>query len=144
MAVSIHLIRTGRSFSLPGELVSPTTSLISTALFMDMQRALSPLAGLHYILGKEEDGSTARVLRILVYVIGSCDADIIQRATGKMQIFMGRPSFDKVVAQEVENRVGAMGVLCCGNEGFRDDVRGVCRKAQSATSIDFFEESFTW
>ncbi|KAL2810600.1 FAD-binding domain-containing protein [Aspergillus granulosus] len=103
---------------------------------------------------KEEEESTsrsrtsARGLRTLIYVTGVCDTDEI-RHTGldsqsEKQVFSGRPSFEKVLAWEVENQVGAMGVLCCGNGGFSDDVRRVCREAQSGSRVDFFEESFTW
>jgi hypothetical protein len=105
-------------------------------------------------IGKEEEeaGSSrtsARVLRILIYVTGVCDNEDEISPTGldslsEKQVFSGRPSFDKVLAREVQNQVGAMGVLCCGNGGFSDDVRRVCREAQSGSRIDFFEESFTW
>ncbi|KAL2837110.1 ferric reductase like transmembrane component-domain-containing protein [Aspergillus pseudoustus] len=94
---------------------------------------------------------TATALRILVYVTGSYDADdairISSRLTaddGRIQVFGGRPSFDTLLGLEIGNQIGAMGVLCCGNGCFSDDVRKVCRDAQSKSHIDFFEESFTW
>ncbi|KAF4151417.1 hypothetical protein CNMCM6069_003872 [Aspergillus lentulus] len=105
--------------------------------------------------GKEEEEeccsrrTSARVLRILIYVTGVCvNTDEISRtgldSQSEKQVFSGRPSFEEVLAVEVKNQVGAMGVLCCGNGEFNDDVRRVCREAQSGSSVDFFEESFTW
>ncbi|KAL2862454.1 ferric reductase family protein [Aspergillus lucknowensis] len=104
---------------------------------------------------EEEEESTsrrkrsARVLQILIYVTGVCDSrdersSHIGLDQGERQVFHGRPSFEKVLAWEVENQIGAMGVLCCGPGGFSDDVRRVCREAQRRSRIDFFEESFTW
>ncbi|KAL2829338.1 FAD-binding domain-containing protein [Aspergillus pseudoustus] len=103
---------------------------------------------------REEEESTsrnwtsARVLRILIYATGVCDntdeSSHIGLDQGEKQVFSGRPSLEKVLAWEVENQVGAMGVLCCGPGGLSDDVRRVCREAQSRSRIDFFEESFTW
>lgn len=98
--------------------------------------------------GKERDNSTARVLQLLIYITGPCDAEEIRSnrlgGTGEIQVFRGRPSFQKLLALELNNQIGAMGVLCCRNGSFSDDVRNVCREAQSGSRVDFFEESFTW
>jgi hypothetical protein len=59
-------------------------------------------------------------------------------------MFPGRPNIDTLIGMEVENQVGAMGVLVCGNGSLSDDVRRVCRKRQDQTNVDFVEESFTW
>jgi ferredoxin-NADP reductase len=98
--------------------------------------------------GKERESSSTHVLQILIYVTGSCDAD---RMSGiqvggpeEIQVSRGRPSFEKLLGLEMNRQVGAMGVLCCGNGSFSDDVRRVCREAQSGSRVDFFEESFTW
>ncbi|KAH8705370.1 ferric reductase like transmembrane component-domain-containing protein [Talaromyces proteolyticus] len=96
------------------------------------------------ILGKKEESFTPLVVQILVYITGSCDVNVVRRPMGTVEIFTGRPSFDKLVRREAENQIGAMGVLCCGNGSFSDDVRFVCRKAQGTTQMDFFEECFTW
>ncbi|KAL5342283.1 ferric reductase like transmembrane component-domain-containing protein [Aspergillus crustosus] len=100
---------------------------------------------LEYALKEEEKGgSSARVLRILVYVTGACDADDVPRGMGKMQIFNGRLTFEKILGEEVQSQMGVMGVLSCGSGGFSDDVRAACRKLQGKTHIELFEESFTW
>ncbi|CAG8887966.1 unnamed protein product [Penicillium egyptiacum] len=96
---------------------------------------------------REVQGSTsstvASVLQISVYVTGSCDMDVAQPRLSTMQVVTGRPDFDQLLAREVENQIGAMGVLCCGSGGFSDDVRRVCREAQGPTEIVLFEQSFT-
>ncbi|KAL3458908.1 ferric reductase like transmembrane component-domain-containing protein [Aspergillus heterothallicus] len=101
------------------------------------------------IVEKESDGHCAAgMLRILIYITGSCDADAMRaiRIGGQvvLKVFRGRPNFGEVLAGERESQIGAMGVLCCGNGGLSDDVRQACREAQSRTRVDFFEESFTW
>jgi ferredoxin-NADP reductase len=98
--------------------------------------------------GKERESSMPRMLQILIYVTGSYDADGIRstRLGGSedIQVSRGRPSFEKLLAWEMNHQVGAMGVLCCGNGSFSDDVRRVCREVQIRSMVDFFEESFTW
>ncbi|KAJ5891504.1 uncharacterized protein N7473_007732 [Penicillium subrubescens] len=98
--------------------------------------------------GKERESSPTRALQILIYVTGSYNADGMERirlgGSEEIRVSTGRPSFEKLLAWEMSNQVGAMGVLCCGNGSFSDDVRRVCREAQSGSRVDFFEESFTW
>ncbi|KAJ5720171.1 hypothetical protein N7493_007049 [Penicillium malachiteum] len=84
------------------------------------------------------------VLRIMLFVTRPRNTKEIQSPSATVQMFPGRPNIDTLVAMEVENQVGAMGVLVCGNGGLSDDVRRVCRKRQSQTNLDFVEESFTW
>ncbi|KAJ5622711.1 hypothetical protein N7528_005943 [Penicillium herquei] len=84
------------------------------------------------------------VLRIMLFVTRPRNTKEIQSPSATVQMFPGRPNIDTLVAMEVENQVGAMGVLVCGNGGLSDDVRRVCRKRQSHTNLDFVEESFTW
>ncbi|OQD77472.1 hypothetical protein PENDEC_c002G03542 [Penicillium decumbens] len=84
------------------------------------------------------------VLRIMLFVTRPRNTKEIQSPSSTVQMFPGRPNVDTLVGMEVENQVGAMGVMVCGNGGLSDDVRKVCRKRQDRTNIDFVEESFTW
>ncbi|KAJ6151522.1 Riboflavin synthase-like beta-barrel [Penicillium chermesinum] len=84
------------------------------------------------------------VLRIMLFVTRPRNTKEIQSPSATVQMFPGRPNIDTLVSMEVENQVGAMGVLVCGNGSLSDDVRHVCRKRQSGSNIDFFEESFSW
>ncbi|KAA8646198.1 ferric reductase family protein [Aspergillus tanneri] len=84
------------------------------------------------------------VLRIMLFITRPRNTKEIQSPSATVQMFPGRPNIETLVGMEVENQVGAMGVLVCGNGGLSDDVRQVCRKRQDRTEIDFIEESFTW
>ena len=84
------------------------------------------------------------VLRIMLFITRPRNTKEIQSPSATVQMFPGRPNIDTLVGMEVENQVGAMGVLCCGNGGLSDDVRRVCRKRQDQTNLDYVEESFTW
>ncbi|PYH87767.1 ferric-chelate reductase [Aspergillus ellipticus CBS 707.79] len=84
------------------------------------------------------------VLRIMLFITRPRNTKEIQSPSATVQMFPGRPNVDTLVGMEVENQVGAMGVLVCGNGGLSDDVRRVCRKRQDRTQVDFVEESFTW
>lgn len=84
------------------------------------------------------------VLRIMLFITRPRNTKEIQSPSATVQMFPGRPNIDTLVGMEVENQVGAMGVLCCGNGSLSDDVRRVCRKRQDQTNIDYVEESFTW
>lgn len=94
------------------------------------------------VFAESEKGPMPLAARILVYLTGSCDISTLRRSIGAVEVFTGRPIFDELVRSEVENQIGAMGVVCCGSRGFSDDVRRVCRNAQGPTRIDLFEESF--
>ena len=84
------------------------------------------------------------VLRIMLFVTRPRNTKEIQSPSATVQMFPGRPNIDTLVGMEVENQVGTMGVLVCGNGGLSDDVRKVCRKRQGRTNIDYVEESFSW
>ena len=84
------------------------------------------------------------VLRIMLFITRPRNTKEIQSPSATVQMFPGRPNIDTLVGMEVENQVGAMGVLACGNGSLSDDVRRVCRKRQDQTHIDYIEESFTW
>ncbi|PLN80054.1 putative ferric-chelate reductase [Aspergillus taichungensis] len=84
------------------------------------------------------------VLRIMLFITRPRNPREIQSPSTTVQMFPGRPNVDTLVGMEVENQVGAMGVLVCGNGSLSDDVRRVCRKRQGRSNVDFIEESFTW
>ncbi|KAJ5235034.1 uncharacterized protein N7469_004202 [Penicillium citrinum] len=84
------------------------------------------------------------VLRIMLFVTRPRNTKEIQSPSATVQMFPGRPNIDTLVGMEVENQVGSMGVLVCGNGGLSDDVRKVCRRRQKRTNVDYVEESFTW
>ena len=84
------------------------------------------------------------VLRILLFITRPRNTKEIQSPSSTVQMFPGRPNVDTLIGMEVENQVGAMGVLVCGNGGLSDDVRRVCRKRQGPTHVDYVEESFSW
>ena len=84
------------------------------------------------------------VLRIMLFVTRPRNTKEIQSPSATVQMFPGPPNIDTLVGMEVENQIGAMGVLVCGNGGLSDDVRRVCRKRQTQTSVDYVEESFSW
>ncbi|KAJ5784814.1 uncharacterized protein N7503_010026 [Penicillium pulvis] len=84
------------------------------------------------------------VLRIMLFVTRPRNTKEIQSPSATVQMFPGRPNIDTLVGMEVENQIGAMGVLVCGNGSLSDDVRRVCRKRQSKSNLDYVEESFSW
>ncbi|KAE8350198.1 ferric reductase NAD binding domain-containing protein [Aspergillus coremiiformis] len=84
------------------------------------------------------------ILRITLFVTRPRNTKEIQSPSSTVQMFPGRPNIDTIIGMEVENQVGAMGVLVCGGGGLSDDVRRVCRKRQYKTQVDYIEESFTW
>ncbi|KAI9929087.1 hypothetical protein ASPWEDRAFT_49259 [Aspergillus wentii DTO 134E9] len=84
------------------------------------------------------------VLRIMLFITRPRNTKEIQSPSATVQMFPGRPNVDTLVGMEVENQVGAMGVLVCGNGGLSDDVRRTCRKRQNETHVDYIEESFSW
>ncbi|KAJ5577623.1 uncharacterized protein N7459_006587 [Penicillium hispanicum] len=84
------------------------------------------------------------ILRIMLFVTRPRNAKEIQSPSATVQMFPGRPNINTLVGMEVENQIGAMGVLVCGNGSLSDDVRRVCRKRQARTNVDYVEESFSW
>ncbi|KAJ5094853.1 hypothetical protein N7456_010714 [Penicillium angulare] len=84
------------------------------------------------------------VLRIMLFVTRPRNTKEIQSPSATVQMFPGRPNIDTLVGMEVENQIGAMGVLVCGNGSLSDDVRRVCRKRQSPSNVNYVEESFSW
>lgn len=84
------------------------------------------------------------VLRVKLFVTRPRNAKDIQSPSATVQMFSGRPNIDTLVGMEVENQIGALGVLVCGNGSLSDDVRSVCRRRQADSCVDYVEESFSW
>lgn len=84
------------------------------------------------------------VLRVLLFITRPRNTKEIQSPSSTVQMYPGRPNIDTLIGMEVENQIGSMGVMVCGNGSLSDDVRRVCRKRQDRTHIDYIEESFSW
>ncbi|QSS60266.1 ferric-chelate reductase [Histoplasma capsulatum] len=84
------------------------------------------------------------VLRILLFITRPRNTREIHSPSSTVQMFPGKPNIPTLVDAEIENQVGAMGVLVCGTGSLSDDVRRVCRTRKSGSHIDFLEESFSW
>lgn len=84
------------------------------------------------------------ILRVMVFITRPQNTGCIHSPGDTIHMFPGRPDIGTLLDGEVENQIGAMGVLVCGTGSLSDDVRRACRERQSPTHIDFFEECFTW
>ncbi|OXV05903.1 hypothetical protein Egran_06329, partial [Elaphomyces granulatus] len=84
------------------------------------------------------------ILRIMLFITRPRNTKEIHSPSTTVQMFPGRPNPDTLIDMEIENQVGAMGVLVCGTGDLSDDVRRVCRRRQATSNIDFLEESFSW
>ncbi|EEP82651.1 conserved hypothetical protein [Uncinocarpus reesii 1704] len=84
------------------------------------------------------------VLRVMLFITRPRNMKEIQSPSRTVQMYPGKPDIGTVLDGEIENQVGAMGVLVCGTGSLSDDVRKACRERQSPTHIDFVEECFTW
>jgi Ferric reductase NAD binding domain len=84
------------------------------------------------------------ILRIMLFITRPRNTKEIHSPSATVQMFPGRPNPDTLIDMEIENQIGAMGVLVCGTGSLSDDVRRVCRRRQAVSNIDFLEESFSW
>lgn len=84
------------------------------------------------------------VLRIQIFVTKPRHRDEVVSNTGSVQMFPGRCSPAAIIAREMQQRVGAMGVTVCGPGAFADSVRAAIRAVVTDGSVDFMEESFTY
>jgi predicted ferric reductase len=72
-----------------------------------------------------------------------CPSDVIS-ASQTVQMFPGRPDVRTIIETELEMKCGAACVTVCGPGSLADSVREVVRECQTASNVDFIEESFTW
>ncbi|PGG95318.1 hypothetical protein AJ79_10123 [Helicocarpus griseus UAMH5409] len=84
------------------------------------------------------------ILRIMLFITRPRNTREIHSPSSTVQMFPGKPNVQTLVDAEIENQVGAMGVLVCGTGSLSDDVRRACRMRQLGSHIDFLEESFSW
>ncbi|CRK13576.1 hypothetical protein BN1708_010869 [Verticillium longisporum] len=84
------------------------------------------------------------VLRIMLFVSRPRSSKEIHSPSATVQMFPGRPNIDTLLAAEMEQQVGAMGVTVCGPGVLSDDVRRAVRARQYDGEIDFVEEAFSW
>lgn len=64
--------------------------------------------------------------------------------TVPVSINFGKPPFERIMDSEEAEQVGAMAVTVCGPGSLSDQVRRVVRYRQKETTVDFYEESFSW
>lgn len=84
------------------------------------------------------------VLRVQLYVTNPLSAHEIHSPSSSVLMFPGRPKLDQIMATEVRDAIGAVGVSCCGIGDMADDVRRACRTHMDRRAVSFMEESFTW
>ncbi|EEH20070.2 hypothetical protein PABG_02329 [Paracoccidioides brasiliensis Pb03] len=84
------------------------------------------------------------ILRIMLFITRPRNTREIHSPSSTVQMFPGKPNVQTLIDGEIENQIGAMGVLVCGTGSLSDDVRRACRQRQSGSCIDFLEESFSW
>ena len=53
-------------------------------------------------------------------------------------------NIDSILDHELEQKLGKMAVVVCGNGSLSDDVRRAVRNKVHCASIDFIEEAFSW
>lgn len=84
------------------------------------------------------------VLRIQLYVTKPRHRGEVVSNTGSVQMFPGRCNPSTIMAKEMPERIGAMGVTVCGPGAFADSVRKAVRERVSEGAVDFIEEAFTY
>lgn len=84
------------------------------------------------------------VLRIQLYVTKPRHKGEVVSNTGSVQMFPGRCNPSTIMAKEMPERIGAVGVTSCGPGAFADSVRKAVREVIDEGAIDFIEEAFTY
>ncbi|EEY20860.1 ferric reductase transmembrane component 3 [Verticillium alfalfae VaMs.102] len=69
------------------------------------------------------------VLRIMLFVSRPRSSKEIHSPSATVQMFPGRPNIDTLLAAEMEQQVGALGVTVCGPGVLSDDVRRAVRRS---------------
>lgn len=83
-------------------------------------------------------------LRIMLFVSRPRSTKEIHSPSATVQMFPGRPNIEHLIGAEMENQVGAMGVMVCGPGALSDEVRLGVRNNQYNGTIEFNEEAFSW
>lgn len=84
------------------------------------------------------------VLRIQLYVTKPRHRGEVVSNTGSVQMFPGRCNPSTIMAKEMPERIGAVGVTVCGPGAFADSVRKAVRGVIDDGAVDFIEEAFTY
>jgi predicted ferric reductase len=84
------------------------------------------------------------VLRIQLYVTKPRHRGEVVSNTGSVQMFPGRCNPSTIMAKEMPERIGAVGVTVCGPGAFADSVRKAVREVIDEGAVDFIEEAFTY
>jgi predicted ferric reductase len=84
------------------------------------------------------------VLRIQLYVTKPRHRGEVVSNTGSVQMFPGRCNASTIMAKEMPERIGAVGVTVCGPGAFADSVRKAVREVIDEGAVDFIEEAFTY
>lgn len=84
------------------------------------------------------------VLRIQLYVTKPRHRGEVVSNTGSVQMFPGRCNPSTIMAKEMPERIGAVGVTVCGPGAFADSVRKAVREVINVGAVDFIEEAFTY
>lgn len=83
-------------------------------------------------------------LRIMLFVSRPRSTKEIHSPSATVQMFPGRPNIEHLIGAEMENQLGAMGVMVCGPGALSDEVRLAVRNRQYNGTIEFNEEAFSW
>ncbi|KAF1816080.1 hypothetical protein P152DRAFT_388836 [Eremomyces bilateralis CBS 781.70] len=84
------------------------------------------------------------ILKILLFITRPKSNREIHSPSSSVQMMPGRPDIRRLITQEVDTAIGAVGVTCCGVGELADDVRAACRPYMTDRSVTFMEESFSW
>ncbi|KAK5111466.1 hypothetical protein LTR62_004918 [Meristemomyces frigidus] len=84
------------------------------------------------------------VLKMQIFVTKPRHRTEVVSNTGSVQMFPGRCNPVTIMATQMEERIGAVGVMVCGPGAFADSVRSAVRGVVEAGVVDFVEEGFTY
>ncbi|KAM3415591.1 Ferric/cupric reductase transmembrane component 2 [Cercospora zeina] len=84
------------------------------------------------------------ILRIQLFVTRPRSNKEIHSPSASVLMVPGRMNCNEIIAKEQQTQVGAMAVSVCGGGAISDDVRKAVRDHCEQTTMDFFEEAFTW
>ncbi|KAL6244668.1 hypothetical protein RBB50_008196 [Rhinocladiella similis] len=97
---------------------------------------------MHEVLGM---GGRREVLRVLLYVTQHGLAQPVRSPSETVRMSRGRPDIQSLMAEEVAQKLGCVGVSVCAGGGLTDEVRRASRvMLDQGANLDFIEESFGW
>ncbi|KAK5418691.1 hypothetical protein LTR06_002441 [Exophiala xenobiotica] len=97
---------------------------------------------MHEILGME---GRREVLRVLLYVTRAGLSQSIRSPSEMVRMSRGRPDVQSLMWNEMEQKIGCLGVSVCAGGGLADEVRRVSRlMLDRGANLDLIEEGFGW